>query len=118
MNKVILIGNLGNEPEIRNTQSGDEIAFFSLATSESWKDKETGEKREKTEWHKVVAFNKGAVNFAKNHLNKGSKVYIEGQLQTKKWEDENGNDRYTTEVVIKAYNGQILSLASKNDICD
>ena len=115
INKVILVGNVGQEPEIRATSDGREIANISLATSESWKDKNSGEKKEKTEWHKVVIFNEGLVNVVKNYIKKGSKLYVEGALQTRKWQDQQGNDRYSTEVVLKAYNGQIVMLGGKGD---
>lgn len=110
INKVILIGNLGKAPEIRSTQDGREIANLTIATSESWNDKNSGEKREKTEWHRVVIFNSGLVGLAKKYLHKGSKVYLEGQLQTRKWQDTNGQDKYTTEVVLQNYNGVMTFL--------
>lgn len=114
VNKVILIGNLGNEPEARMMQSGDEVVNLSLATSESWKDKNTGERRENTQWHRVVIFNQGLVKVAKSYLHKGSKVYIEGQLETRKWTDQNGNDKYTTEVVLRPFRGELTMLDSRN----
>lgn len=98
VNKVILVGNLGSDPEIRRTQSGDAVAQFSIATSESWKDKNTGEKQERTEWHRIVLWRKLA-EIAEKYLHKGSKIYLEGKLQTRKWQDQNGQDRYTTEVI-------------------
>lgn len=110
INKVILIGNLGKDPEIRSTQDGREIANLVVATSDSWTDKNSGEKRERTEWHKVAIFNPGLVGLAKKYLHKGSKVYIEGQLQTRKWQDNTGMDRYVTEVVLQGYNGVITFL--------
>lgn len=113
INKVILVGNVGNEPEIRQTQDGREIANLSIATSESWRDKNTGEKREKTEWHRVVAFSDGLVKVIKNYVHKGSKLYIEGQLQTRKWTAQDGTDKYTTEVVLQGYNGNLTMLDSK-----
>lgn len=113
INKVILVGNLGADPEIRSTQDGREIANLSIATSDSWKDKVTGEKREKTEWHRVVIFNEGLVRVVKNYLKKGSKVYIEGALQTRKWQDKSGVDKYTTEVVLQGYGGQLAMLDGK-----
>lgn len=113
INKVILVGNLGNEPEIRQTQDGREIASFSVATSENWKDKNTGERREKTEWHRVVCFSDGLVRVIKNYLHKGSKVYLEGQLQTRKWTGQDGQERYTTEVVLQGYNANLTMLDSK-----
>ena len=119
LNKVTLIGNLGIDPEIRKTQDGKEIASFSVATSESWKDKATGEKREKTEWHRVVIFNEPLVNIVKNYIKKGSKVYIEGSLQTRKWTDNTTNqEKYTTEVVIQNYNGSIIMLDSRGSTGD
>lgn len=113
VNKVILVGNLGNKPDIRNMQSGDRVCNFSLATSETWKDKATGERREKTEWHRVVIFNQGLVNVAEQYLNKGSKVYIEGQLETRKWTDQSGNEKYTTEVVLRPFRGELTMLDSR-----
>lgn len=112
LNKVQLIGSIGKDPEIHSTQDGREIATLSLATSEKWKDKNTGEKKEKTEWHKVVIFNPNIVGLVKNYVKKGSKIYIEGQLETRKWTDKDGVDRYTTEVVLKAFNGAIELLDS------
>ncbi len=113
VNKVTLVGNVGADPEIRATQDGREIANISLATSDTWKDKSTGERREKTEWHRVVIFNEGLVNVVKNYVSKGSKLYIEGALQTRKWQDRDGNDKYTTEVVLQGYNGNLTMLDSK-----
>ena len=113
LNRVMLIGNIGKDPEIRSTQDGREIANLSIATSESWKDKQTGERREKTEWHRVVIFSEGLVNVVKNYVKKGSKVFIEGQLQTRKWQDQSGNDRYSTEVVLQGFNGTLTLLDSK-----
>ncbi len=115
LNKVMLIGNLGADPEIRSTQDGREIANLRLATSESWKDKNTGERREKTEWHRIVIFSDGLVNIVKNYLHKGSKVFIEGSLQTRKWVDQSGAERYTTEVVIQGFNGSLTMLDSRRD---
>lgn len=112
VNKVILIGALGRDPEIRTTQDGRQIANMSVATSESWKDKGTGEKREKTEWHRVVIFNEGLAKVAGDYLRKGSKVYLEGQLQTRKWTDRDGVERYSTEVVLQAFNGKLVMLES------
>ncbi len=109
----MLIGNLGRDPEIRATQDGREIANLAIATSESWKDKNTGERREKTEWHRVVIFNEGLVNVVKNYLHKGSKVYIEGALQTRKWVDKDGHERYSTEVVLQGWGGTLIMLDSK-----
>ncbi len=110
VNKVILIGNLGADPEIRNTQAGKKIVNLRIATSESWKDKQTGERKEKTEWHQVVIFNDGLAGVAERFLRKGSKVYIEGQLQTRKWQDQSGQDRYSTEVVLQGFNGNLTML--------
>ena len=114
LNKVTLIGNLGADPEVRTMQSGDEMVQLSIATSESWKDKSSGERREKTEWHRVVIFNKGLVSVAKNYLKKGSKIYIEGQIETRKWTDKTGNDKYTTEIVLRPYRGELTMLDSRN----
>ena len=113
VNKVILIGNLGKDPEIRTTQDGREIANITVATSENWTDKISGERREKTEWHKIAIFNPGLVGLVKKYLHKGSKVFIEGQLQTRKWQDNSGQDRYVTEVVIQGYNGALTFLDSR-----
>lgn len=110
VNKVILIGHLGKDPEIRTTQQGQQVATMRLATSESWRDKNTGERREKTEWHSVVIFNEGLVRVAEQYLRKGSKVYVEGQLQTRKWQDQAGQDRYSTEVVLQKFRGEITLL--------
>ncbi|HTT48243.1 MAG TPA: single-stranded DNA-binding protein [Pseudolabrys sp.] len=113
VNKVILIGNLGKDPEIRRTQDGRPIANLSVATSESWRDKATGERREKTEWHRVVIFNEGLCRIAEQYLKKGSKVYLEGQLQTRKWQDKDGNDKYSTEVVLQGFNSQLTMLDTR-----
>ena len=113
INKVILVGNLGADPEIRQTKDGRPIANLSIATGESWKDKNTGERREKTEWHRVVIFNEGLAKIAEQYLRKGSKVYLEGQLQTRKWQDQNGQDKYTTEVVLQGFNGNLTMLDSR-----
>ncbi|MFA7276197.1 MAG: single-stranded DNA-binding protein [Pseudobdellovibrionaceae bacterium] len=110
LNKVMLIGNLGNKPEVRTMPSGDDVVSFSLATSESWSDKSSGERKEKTQWHKVVIFNPGLVKVAKSYLDKGSKVFIEGQLETRKWADKEGRDQYTTEVVLRPYRGELTML--------
>ncbi|MGA7327423.1 MAG: single-stranded DNA-binding protein [Rhodomicrobium sp.] len=114
VNKVILIGNLGADPEVRHTQDGRAICNLRLATTDSWRDKQSGEKREKTEWHSVVIFNEQLGKVAQQYLKKGSKVYVEGQLQTRKWQDNSGNDRYTTEVVLQNYNGQLTMLDGRN----
>ncbi len=113
VNKVILVGNLGQDPEIRSTSDGREIANFSIATSENWKDKSTGERKEKTEWHRVVVFSSGLVGVIKNYVKKGTKLYIEGQLQTRKWSDSNGVDKYTTEVVLQNYNSSLQIIDSR-----
>ena len=110
VNKVILVGNLGKDPEIRSTQDGREIASLSVATSESWKDKSTGERKEKSEWHRVVIFSEGLVKVAKSYLAKGSKVYLEGQLQTRKWTDKDGQEKYSTEVVLQGFNAALVML--------
>lgn len=104
VNKVILVGNLGRDPEVRFTQDNKKIVNMSVATSEQWKDRNTGERREKTEWHRVVIFSEGLANIAEKYLRKGSKVYIEGQLQTRKWQGQDGQDRYTTEVALQGFN--------------
>ena len=114
INKVILVGNLGNEPEIRQTQDGREIANLSIATSESWKDKNTGERKDKTEWHRVSVTNEGLIKVIENYVQKGSKLYIEGQLETRKWQDANGQDKYSTEVVLRPYRGELTMLDSRN----
>lgn len=113
VNKVILVGNLGKDPEVRNTQDGTKIANFTLATSETWNDKASGERKEKTEWHRVAVFNERAADFAERYLKKGAKVYVEGSLQTRKWTDQGGQERYTTEVVIGRFNGQLTSLEGR-----
>ena len=113
VNKVILVGNLGKDPEIRSTKDGKEIANFSVATSENWKDKSSGERKSKTEWHRVSVFSQGLVGIIKNYVKKGTKVYIEGQLQTRKWTDSNGVDKYTTEVVLQNFNSTLQLLDSK-----
>ena len=110
VNKVILVGNLGADPEIRRTQDGRPIANLRLATSESWRDKATGERKEKTEWHRVVIFNENLCKVAEQYLKKGSKIYVEGQLQTRKWQDQSGQDRYSTEVVLQGFRGELTLL--------
>jgi single-strand DNA-binding protein len=110
VNKVILVGNLGKDPEIRRTQDGRPIANLSVATSESWRDKATGERKEKTEWHRVVIFNEGLCKVAEQYLKKGAKVYIEGQLQTRKWTDQSGAEKYSTEVVLQGFNSNLTML--------
>ena len=113
VNKVILLGNLGGDPDIRTMQNGKKVCSFSMATSDSWKDKETGEKKEKTEWHRVVIFNEGLVNVVQQYVKKGAQVYIEGQLTTRKWTDDSGNEKYTTEVIIQGYGCRIDILSAK-----
>lgn len=115
LNKVTLIGNLGKDPEIRTTGDGKEIANFSIATSETWKDKTTGEKKDKTEWHRVVCFNEGLTRVIKSYVKKGSKIYIEGQLQTRKWTNQEGQEVYTTEVILQNYNSSLILLDSKGE---
>lgn len=110
LNKVMLIGNLGADPEIRSFQNGGKVANLRIATSETWKDKNTGERQERTEWHTVAIFSEGLVGVVERFLRKGSKVYVEGQLQTRKWQDQSGNDRYSTEVVIRGMNGSLTML--------
>src|SRR6185295_16272468 len=107
VNKVILVGNLGRDPEIRSTQDGTRVANLSLATSESWRDKTSGERRERTEWHRVVVFNDRLVDICERYLKKGSKIYIEGALQTRKWTDQSGAEKYTTEIVLQKYRGEL-----------
>jgi single-strand DNA-binding protein len=110
INKVILVGNLGRDPEIRSTQDGMKIANLSLATSESWRDKTSGERRERTEWHRIAIFNERLAELAEKYLKKGSKIYVEGQLQTRKWTDQSGQERYTTEVVLSRFRGELTML--------
>lgn len=110
VNKVILIGNLGKDPEIRRTQDGRPIAHLSVATSDTWRDKATGERRERTEWHRVVIFNEQLAKIAEQYLKKGAKVYLEGSLQTRKWQDQSGQDKYSTEVVLQGFNAQLTML--------
>ena len=110
VNKVILVGNLGKDPEIRRTQDGRPIANLSVATSETWRDRATGERKEKTEWHRVVIFNEGLAKVAEQYLKKGAKVYVEGQLQTRKWTDQSGAEKYTTEVVLQGFNSNLTML--------
>ncbi len=113
INKVILIGNLGADPEVRHTQDGSPIVHLRLATNESWRDKSSGERREKVEWHRVVIFNENLGKIAEQYLRKGSKVYIEGQIQTRKWQDQSGADKYTTEIVMNRYRGELAMLDTK-----
>ena len=115
LNKVTLIGNLGRDPEVRSTQDGMKIVNLSIATSESWKDRNSGERRERTEWHRVVIFNENLGKVAEQYLRKGSKVYLEGALQTRKWTDQNGQDKYTTEVVLQRYRGELTMLDGRGE---
>ena len=115
VNKVILIGNLGRDPEIKQMPSGGSIANLSIATSESWRDKASGERKEKTEWHRVVVFNEGLVRIVEQYLKKGSKVYLEGQLETRKWTDKDGNDKYSTEVVLRNFGSTLTMLDGRNE---
>ncbi|RGP41290.1 Single-stranded DNA-binding protein [Altererythrobacter insulae] len=115
LNKVMLIGNLGADPEIRSFQNGGKVANLRIATSETWKDRNTGERQERTEWHTVAIFSEGLVNVVENYLKKGSKVFVEGQLQTRKWQDQQGNDRYSTEVVLRGYNGTLTMLDGRGE---
>jgi single-strand DNA-binding protein len=110
VNKVILVGNLGKDPEVRRMQDGRPIVNLSVATSDTWRDKATGERKERTEWHRVVIFNEGLAKVAEQYLKKGSKVYLEGSLQTRKWQDQSGQDKYTTEVVLQGFNSQLTML--------
>jgi single-strand DNA-binding protein len=115
INKVILVGNLGKDPEVRSMQDGSKVASFSLATSEYWKDKVSGERKDKTEWHRIVVFNPNLSEICEKYLHKGSKVYVEGQLQTRKWQDQTGNDKFTTEIVLSKFRGELALLDSRND---
>ena len=115
VNKVILLGNLGRDPEIRSMQSGSKMASFSIATSKRWKDRNTQEQKEKTSWHNIVVFGDGLVNIVENYVKKGSKIYVEGELQTRKWQDQEGNDKYTTEVILQGYNCNLTLLDSRNN---
>ena len=115
INKVILVGNLGADPEIRNMQNGNPVCNLSVATSENWKDKSSGERRERTEWHRVVIFNEGLCRIAEQYLKKGAKVYIEGQIQTRKWQDQQGEDKYATEIVLQGFNSTLTMLDSRGD---
>ena len=114
VNKVILVGNLGADPEIRRLNSGDPVVNIRIATSETWRDKNSGERKERTEWHNVVIFNDSLAKVAEQYLKKGMKVYVEGQLQTRKWQDQSGQDRYTTEVVLQKFRGELQMLDSRN----
>lgn len=115
VNKVILVGNLGKDPEVRSTQGGGKIVTLTLATSESWTDKHSGERQERTEWHRVVIFSEHIVDVAEKYCRKGSKIYVEGALQTRKWTDQGGQDRYTTEVVVQRFRGELTLLGSKQE---
>ena len=114
VNKVTLLGNVGKDPEVRHTQDGKAIVNLSIATSESWRDKASGERKEKTEWHRVVIFNEGLAKVAEQYLKKGSSVYIEGQLQTRKWTDKDGAEKYSTEIVLQQYRGELVLLGGKD----
>jgi single-strand DNA-binding protein len=115
VNKVILVGNLGADPEVRQFNNGGQVCNLRIATSETWRDKSTGERKEKTEWHNVAIFSEGLVKVAQSYLRKGSKVYIEGKLQTRKWQDQSGADRYTTEIVLQGYDANLTMLDGKSD---
>ena len=115
VNKVILVGNLGNDPEVRNLPSGGKVVNLSVATSERWRDRNSGEQRERTEWHRVVIFSEGLVRVAEQYLRKGSKVYLEGQLQTRKWQDQSGQDKYSTEVVLQNFNSSMVLLDGRGE---
>ncbi len=115
LNRVMIIGHLGRDPEVKNTQTGGKIVNLTVATSESWKDKATGEKKSRTEWHRVVIFNDHAATFAEKFLQKGALVYVEGALQTRKWTDQSGVEKYSTEIVISAFKGELSSLGDKGD---
>jgi single-strand DNA-binding protein len=115
VNKVILVGNLGKDPEVRTMQNGGKVCSFTLATSESWKDRNSGERQERTQWHQIAIFNENLAGIAERYLKKGSKVYLEGQLETRKWQDQSGNDRYTTEVVLRQFRGELTLLDRAGD---
>ncbi|MFD0908388.1 single-stranded DNA-binding protein [Ruegeria arenilitoris] len=115
VNKVILVGNLGRDPEVRSFQNGGKVCNLRIATSENWKDRNTGERRERTEWHSVAIFNEGLVRVAEQYLRKGSKVYVEGQLQTRKWQDQSGQDRYSTEVVLQGFGSTLVMLDGRSE---
>ena len=115
LNKVLLIGRLGNDPEIRTTQDGRSVVSFSIATSDTWRDKNTNERKERTEWHRIVIFNEGLSKIVEQYVKKGSRVYLEGQLQTRKWQDQSGQERYTTEIVLQNYSGNLTILDSSSD---
>ena len=115
VNKVILVGNLGKDPEVRNAQNGTKIVNFTLATSETWNDKASGERKERTEWHRVVVFNERIADVCEKYLKKGAKVYVEGSLQTRKWTDQSGQEKYTTEIVIDRFRGEMTMLSGRGD---
>lgn len=115
VNKVILLGNLGRDPEVRHTQDGAPIVTLSIATSDSWKDRQSGERKERTEWHRVVIFNENLCKVAEQYLKKGSKVYLEGQLQTRKWTDQSGQEKYSTEIVLQRYRGELTMLDGRGE---
>ena len=115
VNKVILVGNLGRDPEVRSFQNGGKVVNLRIATSETWRDKQSGERKEKTEWHSVAIFNENLGRVAKNYLRKGSKVYLEGAIQTRKWQDQSGQDKYSTEVVLQRFRGELVLLDSRGD---
>lgn len=115
VNKVILVGNLGRDPEVRSFQNGGKVCNLRIATSETWKDRNTGERKERTEWHSVAIFSEPLARIAEQYLRKGSKVYLEGQLETRKWQDQNGQDRYTTEIVLRPYRGELTLLDGRSD---
>lgn len=115
VNRVILVGNLGRDPEVRSFQNGGKVCNLRIATSETWRDKQSGERKEKTEWHSVAIFSEPLAKIAEQYLKKGSKVYIEGQLETRKWQDQSGQDRYTTEIVLRPYNGTLTLLDGRRD---
>ena len=118
VNKVILIGNLGRDPEVRTFQNGGKVCNFSIATSETWKDRNSGERQERTNWHNIAIFNENLAQIAEQYLRKGSKVYVEGQLETRKWQDQAGNDRYTTEVVLRNFRGELTLLDGRRENSD
>jgi single-strand DNA-binding protein len=115
VNKVILIGNLGRDPEVRSFQNGGKVVNLRIATSETWRDKQSGERKERTEWHSVAIFNEGIAKIAEQYLKKGSTVYIEGSLETRKWQDQSGQDKYTTEIVLRPYNGNLTLLGGRGE---
>ena len=115
VNKVILVGNLGKDPEVRRLNSGEPVVNLSLATSESWRDKSTGERKEKTEWHRVVVFNENIVKVCENYLRKGAKVYVEGSIQTRKWTDQSGQEKFSTEIVLQKFRGELIMLDGKGE---